>query len=133
MVRYFIAGIIGGILFGVMDGLIHGNPMAQSLHEVYQPIARKSINFQMGILIDFVYGFVMASMFLLLYKSLPGQTSIMKGIVFAVIIWFFRILMNTASSFIMYNIPLKTLLYTLATGLGEMLILGLFFGLILKQ
>jgi len=32
----------------------------------------------------------------------------------------------------MYNLPYKTLLYTLLAGLGEMLILGIFYGLALR-
>jgi O-antigen ligase len=132
MVRYIIVSLIGGILFGVLDGLIHANPYAQRLYEAYKPISRNSINPIAGIMIDFAYGFVLAGLFLLLYKSLPGDAGLVKGISYACMVWFFRVLMDAASQWIMFKIPIETLLYSLAAGLGEMLILGLLFGLTLK-
>lgn len=33
MVRYVIIGVVSGLLFGIMDGLIQGNPVAQRLFE----------------------------------------------------------------------------------------------------
>jgi len=69
----------------------------------------------------------------MLYSSLPGHSGIGKGIFFAVILWFLRILMNVVSSWMTQNIPVSTILYVLLTGLAEMLILGIFFGLTLKR
>ena len=132
MIRYIIASIISGILFGVMDGLINANPLAQRLYEFFKPIAKTSVNIPVGILIDLVYGFVMAGIFVLLYKSLPGEAGLMKGISFALIIWFFRVVMSAASQWMMFNVPVNALIYGLLAGLGEMLILGIFYGLILR-
>jgi len=130
--RYIIVSITSGILFGIMDGLIHANPLAQRFYRVYQPIVRTAINIPVGIIIDLVYGFVMAGIFLLLYPSLPGDTSLLKGISFALFLWFFRIGMSAVSRWMMFAIPMGTLFYTLITGLVEMLILGLLFGLTLN-
>ena len=132
MIRYIIVSIISGILFGIMDGLINANPLAQKLYEVYKPIAKTVINVPAGIIIDLVYGFVMAGVFLLLYRSLPGETGLLKGISFALLVWFFRVVMSVISGWMMFNIPIGALLYTLITGLGEMLILGILYGLTLK-
>jgi len=132
MIGYIIVSVVSGILFGVLDGVINANPLAQRLYEVYKPIARTSINPLAGILIDLVYGFVMAGVFLLLYKSLPGGTGLVKGVSFAVLAWFFRVVMYTASQWVMFNVPVETLLYSLVMGLGEMLILGVLYGLTLK-
>jgi len=132
MIRYIIVSIISGILFGVMDGLINANPFAQRLYEFFKPIAKTSVNVPVGILIDLVYGFVMAGIFLLLYKNLPGGTGLVKGIIFALIIWFFRVVMSAASQWMMFNVPVNALIYGLLAGLGEMLILGIFYGLILR-
>jgi hypothetical protein len=132
MVRYIIVSIVGGILFGVLDGLINANPLAQRLYAVYKPIAKTSVNLPAGVAIDLVYGFVMAGVFLLLYKSLPGQVGWMKGISFALLVWFFRVVMYSASQWMMLSVPTGTLLYTLVAGLGEMLILGILYGLALK-
>lgn len=132
MTRYIIVSIASGVLFGILDGLINANPLAQRLYDVYKPIAKTSVNFLAGIAIDLVYGFVMAGVFLLLYQGLPGGTGLVKGISFAFLVWFFRVVMGVASTWVMFDVPTGTLLYTLVTGLGEMLILGVLYGLTLK-
>ena len=132
MIGYILVSIISGILFGVLDGVINANPLAQRLYQVYKPIAKPSINPLAGIMIDLVYGFVMAGVFLLLYTSLPGETGLVKGMSFAFLVWFFRVVMYTASQWVMFKVPMEALLYSLVTGLGEMLILGVLYGLTLK-
>jgi len=132
MIRYLIVSVISGILFGVLDGVINANPVAQRLYDVYKPIAKTSLNLPAGIGIDLAYGFVMAGVFLLLYKSLPGATGLIKGVSFALLAWFFRVVMSVASSWIMFNVPAGALLYSLVTGLAEMLILGILYGLTLR-
>jgi hypothetical protein len=132
MVRYIIVSIVSGSLFGVLDGVIHANPLAQKLYEVYKPITRTSINPVAGIVIDLVYGFVMAGVFLLLYKSLPGETGLLKGVSFAFLVWFFRVVMYNASQWMMFNVTVEAVIYSLVVGLGEMLILGILYGLTLK-
>jgi len=132
MIGYVIVSIVSGILFGIMDGVINANPFARRVYEIYKPIARTTMNPLAGILIDLLFGFVMAGVFLILYASLPGETGLIKGLSFAMLTWFFRVVMYTASQWIMFNVPAKALLYTLFTGLGEMLILGILYGLSLK-
>ncbi len=132
MTEYLIVSIVSGLLFGILDGVINANPLAQRLYAVYKPIARTSINPLAGIVIDLVYGFIMAGVFLLLYNSLPGETGLVKGVSFAFLVWFFRVVMHAASQWVMFNVPLKALLYSLVAGLGEMLILGVLYGLALK-
>lgn len=132
MIRYTIVSIISGVLFGILDGLINANPLAQRLYEVYKPIAKTSVNVPAGVVVDLVYGFVMAGVFLLLYKSLPGEAGLVKGISFALLVWFFRVVMYVATQWMTFNVPVGALLYTLVTGLGEMLILGILYGLTLK-
>lgn len=132
MVRYLLISVVSGILFGVLDGIINANPFAQRLFEFYKPIARKSINPLPGIVIDLIYGFVMAGVFLLLYTSLPGELGLVKGVSFGVMVWFFRVVMYNASQWMMFPVSMKTVLYSLAAGLGEMLVLGVLYGLTLK-
>lgn len=132
MWNYIWVSLASGVLFGALDGAINANPLAQRLYEAYKPIARTSINPIAGILIDLAYGFIMAGLFLLLYKSLPGAAGWTKGLSFGLIAWFFRVLMSVASQWIMYRIPPAALAYTLFTGLGEMLLVGLFLGLTLR-
>ncbi len=132
MFAFIIISVISGILFGVLDGVINANPLAQRLYKVYSPIARTSLNPILGIVIDLFFGFIMAGVFLLLYNSLPGATGLVKGLSFAAIMWFFRVVMSAASQWVMFIVPEKTLLYTIAAGLGEVLVLGILYGLTLK-
>ncbi len=132
MTGYILVSVVSGILLGVLDGVINANPLAQRLYVAYKPIAKTSLNPLAGMAIDLAYGFVMAGIFLLLYESLPGQAGIVKGIGFAVLVWFFRVVMSVASQWMMYIVPVKTLLYTVVAGLGEMLILGILYGLTLQ-
>jgi hypothetical protein len=85
-----------------------------------------------GIVIDLAYGYILAAIFILLYKSLPGGTGVLKGISFGILIWFLRVVMYAASNWMMFDVPLSTILYTLAAGLVEMLLLGLLYGIGLK-
>ena len=133
MIRYVIVSVFSGVLFGVLDGVINANPLAQRLYEVYKPIAKASLNVSTGLLIDLAYGFIMAGLFLLLYKSLPGRTGLFKGVSFGLIAWFFRVVMYTASQWMMFNVPGEALLYSISTGLVEMLILGALYGLTLSR
>jgi len=128
---YIIVSIVSGVLFGILDGLINANPIANKLYEVYKPIAKTSINFVAGMTIDLAYGFILAALFLLVYPSLPGEVGFVKGISFALMVWFFRVVMSVASQWMMFKVPWKALVYTLLAGLGEMLILGILYGLAL--
>ncbi len=132
MLRYIIVSVVGGILFGAMDGLINANAFAQKLFAVYQPIARTTVNVPAGIVIDLAYGFIMAGLFLLLYQSLPGKAGIVKGLCYALIVWFFRVVMSVITQWMTFDVPATALLYTLLTGLGEMLVLGVLYGLALR-
>ena len=132
MITYVVVSLVSGILFGILDGVINANPFAQRLYAAYKPIARTSLNPLPGIVIDLVYGFIMAGVFVLLYSSLPGETGLLKGVTFGVLVWFFRVVMSAASQWVMFNIPVGALLYSLLAGLGEMLMLGVLYGLTLK-
>jgi hypothetical protein len=133
MIRFIITAILTGLLFGILDGIINGNPYAIKLMECYKPIAKQSINIPAGLIIDLVYGFAISGLFLLLFPVLPSEVGIIKGIVFGVGMWFFRVLMNVISSWMMFIIPWKTLMYLLLAGLIEMILLGILNGLMLKR
>ncbi len=132
MVTYIVVSIASGILFGIMDGLINANPVGVGLLAVYRPIARTTLNISGGVLADLVFGFVLAAVFLLLFPSLPGDNGLIKGISYALLVWFFRVVMYVASNWVMFNVPETALVYLLITGLIEMLALGLLYGLTLN-
>jgi hypothetical protein len=131
MPTYIIVSIISGILFGVLDGLKNANPLAIKLLEVYKPISKISINIIAGLLIDLTYGFILAAIFMIVSPSLPGESGLIKGVSFAIMVWFLREVMSVVSQWMMFKVPIKTLFYNLVTGLGEMLILGILYGITL--
>jgi len=131
MVRYIIASILTGLLFGTMDGLIHGNKYAKRLLDCYNPIAKQSINVPAGMMIDLIYGFIISGIFIIILPALPTEIRIIKGLAYGAGIWFFRVLMGVISNWMMYKVPGKTLIYLLLTGLIEMLIIGILNGLII--
>ena len=128
MENYVFIGLMSGILMGVLDAFIHRNSLAVRLHQVYKPISKDSVNMLVGFGIDILYGFLLAGVFLVLYPGLPGASGLLKGVSYGVLVWLLRVLMNVVSQWVMYKVPLKTLGYTLLTGLGEMLVLGLLYG-----
>ena len=71
----------------------------------------------------------MCGIFLLFYNSLPSENPIIKGLVYGLIMWFFRILMSVFSTYMTHQIPVKTLAYILVAGLFEMVIIGIFYDL----
>jgi hypothetical protein len=131
-VRYVIVSIICGVLFGAMDGLINANPLARRLLEVYKPIARTSINVPAGIAIDLMYGFILAALFLFLYSALPGTSALVKGLSFALLVWFLRVVTYALSQWMTVPLSWQAVAYLLVTGLLEMAVLGVLFGFALR-
>lgn len=132
MTRFIVISVISGILFALLDAIINSNPLAQKLMECYQPIAKSTINVPVGIIIDIVYGFAMCGIFLMIYESLPSESGLIKGIVYGLIVWFFRVIMPVLTAFMTQQVPLKTLLYISLTGLIQVLLIGAFYGLTIK-
>ena len=132
IVRYVFVGITSGLLFGIMDGLINANPIAERLYEFNLPIRRTSVDVIAGVAIDLAYGFILMAVFLILYRSLPGRVGLVKGVSFALLVWFLRVVMCAASQWVILNVPVAALLYGVLTGLGEMLVLGVLYGATLR-
>ena len=132
MKRYIVVSVASGVLFGVMDALINANPAAMNLFSVYSPIARAEPNYNAGIVIDLVYGFIMAYIFILLYKALPSKNSVVKGVYYGLIMWFFRVVMYGISQWMIIEMDAIVLIYILLSGLAEILLIGILYGLTLK-
>lgn len=128
MLRYVAVALGSGVLFGILDGLLNGNPLAARLLAVFKPMVRGPMNITAGVLIDLVYGFALAGLFLLLIPALPGNQGLVKGVAFGLLVWFLRVVMSSASQWVMFRLPVATLLYLLGSGLLEMLLLGLVYG-----
>ena len=133
MITSIIVGLGAGILFVVLDFIVNVNPLAQRLSEPYRPIARTRMPLAAAVIIDLLWGFAMAGIFLLLRPVLPGGGVLAAGIAFGVLVWFFRVLMSACSQWVMFEIPPSTLLYSVAAGLVEMLLLGVFYAATLNS
>ena len=131
MTTYIVVGVGSGLLFAVLDGLINANPLARRLYIIYGPVAKERVNIPAGLAIDIFYGFAMAALFKTLHGCLPGEAGILKGLCFAGIAWFFRVVMGVATEWMTRQVPPSALLYTLTTGLAEMVVLGALYGLTL--
>ena len=109
MTTYLVVSFVSGLLFAVLDGIINANLLAVKLFRFYLPIARTRVNMLAGVLIDLLYGFLLAGLFLLLYASLPGENGLLKGISFGLITWFLQVLMAVPGEWMMFPVPVKTL------------------------
>ena len=132
MTRYMIISWVVGMLNWTMDGVIAWNPYARKLFQGYKANMKATINIPKAFFIYLFYGFVVAGFFIVLYKSLPGEIGILKGLSFAVMAWFFRGFMLIMTQWMMFPIPSNTLVYVTIAGLSESLILGMLLGLTLK-
>jgi len=130
--RFVVVSWACGILYWILDGVINWNPYALKLYQAHKSNVKMAFSISKSFFIYLIYGFVMAGIFLLLYKSLPGKIGIVKGMSFALIAWFFRGFMSIMTQWMMFNTPFKTMGYVAITGLLEALILGILLGLTLK-
>ena len=131
MIRQILVGLVAGVVFLVLDGLLNANPLAQRLYAIYQPIARPGVNAVAGSIIDLAFGVILVAMFLTLRPSLPGATSLAKAASFGLIVWFLRVCMRVAGEWIMTTVPLPTHAYTLVAGLVQVLIVCAIIALLL--
>lgn len=122
MLRQIVVGLIAGVAFLVLDGLVNANPLAQRLYAAYEPIARPSVNAAAGSAVDLAYGVILVALFLTLRPSIPGRTSIMKGVSFGLMVWFLRVVMRVAGEWVTTTVPPTTHAYTLVAGLVQVLL-----------
>lgn len=132
LVNLALASLGAGVLFGVMDAALHANPLAQRLHADYAPIAKAEVNAVAGVAIDLVYGLVLVLVFRQIAPVLPGTGGVMAGLVFGLGVWFFRVVMSVATTWMSLRIRPALLVYQLSTGLAEMLVLGAFLGSVVE-
>ena len=129
--RILWVGLVAGIVFVLLDALINANPVAQRLYTAYRPIMRISVNVPLGVAFDLLFGIAMADIFIALAAALPAHW-LTRGLAFGLIAWFFRVVMSAASQAVMFQIPISTTIYTLISGLAEMLLLGLLYASLLR-
>jgi hypothetical protein len=133
MLRQVVAGLVAGVAFLVLDGVLNANPLAQHLYAVYQPLARPGVNAVAGSAIDLAYGLILAALFVTLRASLPGRTNVLKGVSFGVGVWFLRVVMRVAGEWVMTVVPAEVHAYTLSAGLVQSVLVAGIIALLLPE
>lgn len=133
MRRQILVGLVAGVAFLVLDGILNANPLAQRLYAAYQPIARQSVNAVAGSLIDLAFGMILAGFFSALRTSLPGRSRVTKGLSFGLMVWFLRVCMRVAGEWVVTVVPVEVHAYTLGAGLVQMLIVASLIALLLPE
>ena len=128
--RYVVASIAIGVIFILLDALVNANPLAEQAYAVFAPIVRPGTDIVPAIAIDLAYGFALSGIFVVLYRALPGGNQLLKGFSFGLLLWFLRVVMSAAGQWVMFSIPETTVIYTLASGLLEMLAVGALLGIL---
>jgi len=121
MLRQVVVGLVAGVAFLILDGVLNANPVAQRVYAVYRPIARPSVNAAAGSAVDVAYGLILVVLFVTLRHCLPGGTSLTKGMSFGAMVWFLRVVMRVAGEWVMTTVPSSTHAYSLLSGLVQML------------
>ena len=124
MLRQMIVGLVAGVALLVLDGVLNANPLARVLYAAYQPIARQSVNALAGSAIDLAFGVVLAGLFSLLRRSLPGRSRLTKAVSFGLMVWFLRVCMRVAGEWVVTVVPAEVHAYTLAAGFVQVLIVA---------
>jgi hypothetical protein len=127
-----LVGLLSGLLFAVLDMLINANPLARRLNALFLPIARRRVNPIVGLAIDLVFGLIMAVLYVQLRPALAGGSGLARGLCYGSLIWFLRVVMSSASQWVMFPVSWRLTAYNLGTGLLEMLALGMLYGLTLS-
>jgi hypothetical protein len=128
--RYVAASIAIGVIFILLDAVVNTNPLAEQAYAVFAPILRPGIDIVPAMAIDLAYGFALSAIFVVLYRALPGGNRLLKGLSFGLLLWFLRVVMSAAGQWVLFAIPETTVTYTLASGLLEMLVLGVLLGML---
>ena len=133
MLRIILVGLAAGVAFLITDAVLNANPLAQRLYAAYSPIARASVNALAGSLIDLAYGMILTVLFVTLWPGLPGETGLVKGLSFGLMVWFLRVVMRVASDWVTTTVPSSTHAYALVGGLIQILLVTALIALLLPR
>ena len=133
MFRVVSVGLAAGVALLITDALLNANPLARRLYAAYDPIARSSVNALAGSAIDLALGVILVVLFVTLWPSLPGETSLVKGLSFGVMVWLLRVVMRVASDWVTTTVPPSTHLYTLGGGLLQILLVAALIAVLLPR
>ena len=132
--RLVIAGFVASILFLVLNaalGMLGGWIGARFLGlPSTQPEGIES-KMVAGMVFELVNGFMLAVIYAVIHRCLPGAGWI-KGLSYGLLVWGLRVVMWAFSTYMMTSMSPITISISVATGLVEVLILGIVIALIYK-
>ena len=130
--NFIITGIIIGFIFLLLDMLfaIITNPLLLPYSDL--PIWRIPPNILAGTVFDFINGFILVGVFMVIYKGVPG-TGWKKGVNYGIIVGLFRVVMMSFSTIVMYAIPIEIVTVGLISGYIEIIILCIILSLICEK
>jgi hypothetical protein len=125
--RLVVAGIVASVLFLVLDaalGTAGGFIGAQVFGlSVEQPPGFEA-KIQFGLVFELINGFMLAVVYAVIHPSLPGR-GWKKGISYGLLVWGLRVVMGAFSTYMMTDMSPISIAITGATGLIEVMILGI--------
>jgi hypothetical protein len=120
--KVLIAGFVTGIVFLILD--IVFAIVASPILAPYASLAvwKNPPEFTAGSVFDIINGLMLAGVYSVLYKGIPGK-GLKKGFNYGLIVGLFRVVMSAFSNFVMIAIPTEVVLANLLSGYVEIVLL----------
>jgi hypothetical protein len=124
--------MVTGVLFILFDMLIAilTNPIYSPYSDL--PIWKTPPNILAGVIFDLINGFILVAVYMTIYNGIPGF-GWKKGLYYGLIVGFFRVVMMSFSTIVMYNIPLRLVITSLITGYIEIVTLCIILAVIYEK
>jgi len=126
LIRFVMAGIVASILFLVLDaalGMAGGWIGARVFGLPSEQPSGIEGKMTAGLIFELINGFMLALIYAVVHPSLPGQ-GWAKGLSYGLLVWGLRVVMGGFSTYMMFDVRAISIAITMATGLVEVLILG---------
>lgn len=127
--NFLFFGFSAGVLFLVLDMVFAVAAMPFLLSYSGLPVFKNPPDVSSGVVFDLINGFILASVYIILYKGIPGL-GWRKGFNYGVIVGLFRVVMASFSGIVMYNIPSVVVAVNLISGYLEIILLCVLLALI---
>lgn len=120
--KFIVCGVATGILFLFLDVAvaIATSPILSPYSSL--PVWKNPPDIAAGTLFDLVNGFILAGVYSIIYKGIPGE-GWRKGLNYGIMVGLFRVLMAAFSTLVVYNVPQEVVLVNLLAGYAEIVLL----------
>jgi len=130
--KLIINGIIVGFVFLILDMLFA--MITSPFFSPYSDLAIWKIppNLAAGGVFDFINGFILVGVFMMIYNGIPG-TGWRKGLNYGIIVGLFRVVMMSFSVIVMYAVPIELVVISLISGFIEIIVLCILLSMIYEK